>query len=64
VKLREKGSKVRLGPKETAGKVVLEAAPDAPACEGVPIAVMGHVSINFVVKTAFSTAPIMLRVEK
>ena len=62
VKLVEKGSKTLLGPKETAGKLVLQAAPDAPACEGVPIAVMGHVSINFVVKTAYSSAPILVTI--
>jgi hypothetical protein len=62
VKVVEKGSKTLLGPKETAGKVVIRAADDAPACEGVPIAVMGHVSINFVVKTAYSSAPIRITI--
>jgi hypothetical protein len=28
----------------------------------VPIAVMGHVSINFVVKTAFASTPILVTV--
>ncbi len=30
----------------------------APPCQGIPIAVMGHVSINFVVKTAYCSEPI------
>jgi hypothetical protein len=62
VSIREAGSKTLLGPKETAGKIVLVAKPDAPPCDGVPIAVMGHVSINFVVKTAYSSAPILLTI--
>jgi hypothetical protein len=56
------GNKTLLGPTETAGRIVLEAAPGAPACENVPIAVMGHVSINFVVKTSYASKPILLSV--
>jgi hypothetical protein len=62
VSVKEAGSKTLLGPKETAGKIVLEAKPDAAPCERVPIAVMGHVSIDFVVKTAYCSAPISLTV--
>jgi hypothetical protein len=62
VSVREAGSKTLLGPTETVGKIVLEAKPDAPPCEKVPIAVMGHVSINFVVKTAYASAPILVTV--
>jgi len=62
VTVRESDSKTLLGPKETAGKIVLEAKPDAPPCERVPITIMGHVSIDFVVKTAFSSAPIWVTV--
>ena len=62
VAVREAGSKTLLGPKETAGKIVLEAKPDAPPSDKVPIAVMGHVSINFVVKTAYASAPILVTV--
>jgi hypothetical protein len=57
------GNKTLLGPKETAGKIVLQAAAGAPACENVPIAVMGHVSINFVVKTAYASKPILVSVK-
>jgi hypothetical protein len=56
------GSKTLLGPTETAGKIVLEAKPNASPVGPVPIAIMGHVSINFVVKTAFSSGPIQLKV--
>ena len=59
VKVKEAGSKTLLGPKETKGKIILEAAADAAACEKVPITVMGHVSINFVVKTAYCSGPIL-----
>jgi hypothetical protein len=64
VKVKESGSKTLLGPKETKGKIILEASPDAAPRDPLPIAVMGHVSINFVVKTAYCSAPIMLRVER
>jgi hypothetical protein len=57
------GNKTLLGPKETAGKIVLQAAPGAAPCENVPIAVMGHVSINFVVKTAYASKPILISVQ-
>jgi hypothetical protein len=62
VTVKEEGSKTLLGPKETKGKILLQAAPGALECEKVPIAVMGHVSINFVVKTAYASAPILLTV--
>jgi hypothetical protein len=56
------GNKTLLAPKETTGKIVLQAAPTAAPCTDVPVAVMGHVSINFVVKTAYASAPIRLSV--
>ena len=62
VTVKEAGSKTLLGPKETKGKIILQAAPTAAACDKVPIAVMGHVSINFVVKTAYASAPILVTV--
>ncbi|GAC1450187.1 MAG: hypothetical protein NVSMB9_34460 [Isosphaeraceae bacterium] len=58
----EAGSKTLLGPKETQGKIMLQAAPTAAAIDNVPICVMGHVSINFVVKTAFASEPILIQV--
>jgi len=62
VTLKEAGSKTLLGATETKGKMILQAAANAPACDKVPIAVMGHVSINFVVKTAYASAPILVTV--
>jgi hypothetical protein len=56
------GGKTLLGPAETKGTIVLQAAANAAACEPVPIAVMGHVSINFVVKTAYASKPIQVSV--
>ena len=62
VTVKEAGSKTLLGPKETKGKIILEAAANASPIENVPICVMGHVSINFVVKTAYASAPIGISV--
>lgn len=62
VTVKESASKTLLGPAETSGKIVLEVKPDAPPCDKVPIAVMGHVSINFVVKTSYASAPIYLTI--
>jgi hypothetical protein len=63
VTLQEAGSKTLLGPAETRGKLILKVAPDAPPCQDVPIAVMGHVSINFVVKTAYCGEPVRITVK-
>jgi hypothetical protein len=63
VTLKEAGSKTLLGPKDTKGKIILQAAANAPACDEVPITVMGHVSINFVVKTAYASAPVLVSVK-
>lgn len=62
VTVREAGSKTLLSPKETKGKIVLEASPSAPPIDAAPICVMGHVSINFVVKTAYASEPIAVSV--
>jgi hypothetical protein len=62
VTVQEAGSKTLLGPDQTKGRIILQAASNAPACDRVPIAVMGHVSINFVVKTAYASAPIFVTV--
>lgn len=62
VSVVESGSKTLLGPKETRGKIVLQAAPGAAPVENVPVCVMGHVSINFVVKTAYASEPIAISV--
>jgi hypothetical protein len=46
------------------GHIVLKAAPNAAPIEKVPIAVLCHVSVNFVVKVSYSSAPILLSVQK
>jgi hypothetical protein len=62
VSVKDAGSKTLLGPSESKGRIILQAAPGAMPCEKVPVAVMGHVSINFVVKTAYASAPILVTV--
>jgi hypothetical protein len=46
------------------GYIVLRAAPNAAPVEKVPICVLCHVSINFVVKVSYSSPPILLSVAK
>jgi hypothetical protein len=46
------------------GTIVLKAAANAAPVEDVPIAVMAHVSVNFVVKVGYSSPAILLTVEK
>jgi hypothetical protein len=44
------------------GHIVLRAAPNAAPMEDVPVSVLAHVSINFVVKVSYSSAPIWVSV--
>ena len=53
-----------LGAADTKGKIVLKAAADAPALERFPIAVLGQISINFVVKVSHASEPVFLSVKK
>jgi hypothetical protein len=46
------------------GHIVLKAAANAEVVEQVPISVLAHVSVNFVVKVSYSSAPILLSVRK
>jgi len=46
------------------GHIVLKAAPNAAPIDGVPISVVANVSINFVVKVAYSSEPIWVGVRK
>jgi hypothetical protein len=46
------------------GHIVLRADPKAALIEDVPISVLAHVSINFVVKVSYSSAPIRVTIEK
>jgi hypothetical protein len=59
----ENKSKTLLGTGNV-GHVVLRAAPDAAEVTDVPISVLAHVSINFVVKVSYSSPPILLSVKK
>lgn len=63
VTLDEAKSKTLLGTGNK-GHIVLKAAPDAAAIENVPVSVLAHVSVNFVVKVSYSSAPIRLSVVK
>jgi hypothetical protein len=63
VTLDEGKSKTLLGT-ESRGHIVLRAAPDAAPIEEVPISVLCNVSINFVVKVSYSSAPIKVSVRK
>lgn len=62
VRVVERGSKTALGASDSKGRIVLEAAADAKPIADVPICVLGHVSINFVVKTATASRPVLVSV--
>jgi hypothetical protein len=64
VSLDEAASKTLLSAAETKGKIVLKAAADAPEVPDLPIAVLGQVSINFVVKVSHAGEPVLLSVKK
>jgi hypothetical protein len=57
-------SKTRLRAGESKGHVVLKVAADAAPIEDLPIAVTAYVSVNFVVKIGYASAPIRLSVSK
>jgi len=63
VTIDESKSKTLLGPGNQ-GHILLKAAANAAPIENVPISVLAHVSINFVVKVSYSSPPIMLSVKK
>jgi hypothetical protein len=46
------------------GYITLQAAPNAAPIEHVPISVLAHVSINFVVKISYASPPIVVSVRK
>ncbi len=58
----EDGGKTLLSPTETRGKLIFRAAAGAAPIEKLPIAVLGQVSINFVVKVSHASEPFMLSV--
>ncbi len=62
VTLDENASKTLLGENETKGHIVLKAASDAIASTSVPIAVLGQVSINFVIKASYAAPAVLVSV--
>lgn len=64
VSLDEAASKTLLGPTDTKGKIVLKAAANAAPVDNLPIAVLGQVSINFVVKVSHASEPLYITVTK
>jgi hypothetical protein len=63
VTIDEGKSKTLLGT-GSKGHIVLRAAANAEPVQNVPISVMAHVSVNFVVKISYSSAPILVTVRK
>jgi hypothetical protein len=63
VSIVEAKSKTLIGTGNT-GHIVLKVEPNAAPIEDVPISVLAHVSINFVVKVSYSSAPILLTIKK
>ncbi len=62
VTIDESKSKTLLGTGDQ-GHIVLKAAANAAPIGNIPISVLAHVSINFVVKVSYSSPPIMLSVK-
>ena len=62
VTIDESKSKTLLGTGNQ-GHIILKAAPNAAPIDNVPISVLAHVSINFVVKVSYSSPPIQLTVK-
>lgn len=56
-------SKTLLG-KSSQGHIVLKAAANAAPIEDVPVSVMAHVSVNFVVKMSYASPPLLISVRK
>lgn len=56
-------SKTLLG-KGSTGSIVLKAAANAAPIDNVPICVLAHVSINFVVKVSYASQPIWISIAK
>jgi hypothetical protein len=63
VTIDEAKSKTLLGT-ASQGHIVLKAAPNAAPVENVPVSVLAHVSVNFVVKVSYSSPAIPLTVAK
>lgn len=64
VSLDEGASKTLLNENETQGHIVLKADANAQNVTNLPIAILGSVSINFVVKVSYCGQPVLLTVKK
>jgi hypothetical protein len=62
IKVDEKASQTLLTGNNCKGTIVLRAAPDAKPVDSQQIAVMAHVSVNFVVKMTYCGEPLLLTV--
>ena len=64
MKIDAKASKTLLTAKETKGSIVLTAEPTAAPVDKQLTTVMGHVSINFVMKSATCSPPVWVTVSQ
>jgi hypothetical protein len=64
VTLDDKQAQSLLAGDKTHGYLTLKAAKDAPPVEGQQCVVMGHVSLNFVMKTTFASQPLNVSVRQ
>jgi hypothetical protein len=64
VTVDERASQTLLSGDKVKGSIVLKAAPDAKPIEKQQIAVMAHVSINFVMKFTYCGEPVLVTVTK
>jgi hypothetical protein len=64
VTMDEKASQTLLAGDQVKGTIVLKAAPDAKPVEKQQIAIMAHVSINFVMKFTYCGEPVLITVLK
>lgn len=60
----DSGAKTALTEKETKGKIILKAAPEAKACEAVPLCVLANVSLNFTVKRSYASNPLAITIKE
>ncbi|MFO0945431.1 MAG: pre-peptidase [Planctomycetota bacterium] len=62
VTMDDEASKTSLEPEESKGTVILKVDPSAKPIDNVPMTVMANVSINFVVKRAYASRPVLLSI--
>lgn len=62
VTLDKKNSKTLLTGKTTEGHITLTAAKDAPPVQNQQICVMAHISLNFVMKATYASAPVAVSI--